>query len=220
MKNLQPYIIIVLCILLFISIKSCQNNRQDFKQLQEFSGLQKDTIRTYRAKNGDTIKYVQQIRLYKQNLSSAIEENKSLKSTLDNMKVKTSSVSTITQIVNHQKTDTLYITYTNDTCFTHLKDTIKFKDSASNYNIKGMLFKNKLALTKIDFSDTLTMVTQNVGNIFTDKYRIDIAHSNKLITTTSITSLTLKPQKHWWQTTLFKMGVGFIGGIYVEAKIK
>ena len=44
---------------------------------------------------------------------------------------------------------------------------------------------------------------------------IDITHSNKLIKDSGLQHFELVKPKKFWQTTVFKIGIGVIGGILI-----
>ena len=228
MNQKIPYIVALMAIgWAIMSTQKCTDNKKALTELSNYDSKKNDTVQTLKAKNGQLIKYVDQTQANYLSARAILDENADLKEELNNMKVKLSKVQQVSQIVNHispPKQDTIVvpITYLVDTSMPcpQKHDTAKFSDITKYYTIKGAVTPKSVEFTKIDFPDTITTVSENVGSIFKDIYALKITHSNPYINTTGIQSLVIKPDKMWYQTTVFKLAVGFVAGIYVETKLK
>jgi hypothetical protein len=217
MKYIPYAIIVVLTILLLLSIKSCNGNKQSFEDISTYQQSLKDSVKYYKDKSGTIIAYKEQIQATETTLSEIRKENASLNKQLEDMKVRNPTV--ITQIVTHIVHDSLPPIILHDSITS--RKNIAFKDSSKYYFIKGLVNNKQIVLTSIDFPDSTLLVTEQKGGFFKKtSYQIDIRHSNPYVRTTSIESISVTPNVPFYKKPLFLILTGFVGGLYLESHLK
>jgi hypothetical protein len=106
---------------------------------------------------------------------------------------------------------------------------IRYKDTIEcDFMRSGELKTNEYRFTyesnnkgfKIDnltIEDSLIIVTGTKRKWFLGKETnsIDISHTNKYISSGNVQHLEVKPKKKFYETTLFKVGVGFVFGVAI-----
>lgn len=125
-------------------------------------------------------------------------------------------IKTITKIEQKIKFDTIKIAF---------KDTVPciFERSGElkrEYYTLGYKVNNKaLEVTKLDLvPDTLTIVDGSKRKWFWGKETnaVDVSHSNKLFYNSDVQHVVVKKEKRFYETTLFKLGVGFAAGVAIK----
>ncbi len=127
---------------------------------------------------------------------------------------KFTEIKTVTRYVDRIKIDTIAIRY---------KDTIPcvFERSGAinekEYSLTYQSNQNGLNLSNIQLHDSLLIVTGTKRKWFLGKETntIDISHTNKYISSDQIQHIEVIPKKPFYDTNLFKFGVGFILGVAV-----
>lgn len=217
-------IIYILCIAAiiwaFLATKGCSDKAGQISSKDAYEKSLKDTIlMTIKAKDGIVTTYKTQVEVDAATIRDITSQNESLNKTLSDMKVKLNNVLSISQIETHTgiKHDTIPVPFPVHDTVRPGRKPVAFSDSTKHYIIKGIAYPTKIILTTIDFPDSTTIVSESQGGLLTkEKYLLKVSHSNPYINTTGIESLVLKPDKKWFQTTAFKIGVGFAAGIYIE----
>jgi len=123
-------------------------------------------------------------------------------------------VKIVTKVITNTIIDTVEIVYQDSIpCNFEKYGSIIKKDYSLNYksNQKG------IELNSIIIPDSLTIVSGVKRKWFLGKetYTLDITHSNSLINDSSAKSFELKEKKRFYETTLFKVGVGVLGGFFI-----
>lgn len=132
----------------------------------------------------------------------------------DTIVKKFTEIKTVTRYVDRIKIDTIKI---------HYKDTIPcvFERSGAinekEYSLTYQTNQNGLKLYNMQIEDSLLIVTGTKRKWFLGKETntIDISHTNKYISSDQVQHIEVVPKKEWYDTTLFKFGVGFILGVSV-----
>lgn len=124
---------------------------------------------------------------------------------------KFSQVKTITKIQEVLRIDTIKIVY---------KDTVKcnFRRVGTvknqSYSLNYITTQKGIKLSNLVVPDTVTIITGKKRKWFLGKETetLDVLHSNVLIKTEAIKHIENTPKKKWYDTNLFKIGIGVIGG--------
>ncbi len=127
---------------------------------------------------------------------------------------KFTEIKTVTRYVDRIRIDTITIKY---------KDTIPcvFERSGAinekEYSLTYQSNQNGLQLHNMRIEDSLLIVTGTKRKWFLGKETntIDISHTNKYISSNQIQYIEVVPKKKFYDTSLFKFGVGFILGVAV-----
>lgn len=123
-------------------------------------------------------------------------------------------IKTVTRYVDRIRIDTIQV---------HYKDTIPcvFERSGAinekEYSLTYQTNQNGLKLYNMQIEDSLLIVTGTKRKWFLGKETntIDISHTNKYISSDQVQYIEVVPKKKFYDTTLFKFGVGFILGVAV-----
>jgi len=132
----------------------------------------------------------------------------------DTIVKKFTEIKTVTRYVDRIKIDTITIRY---------KDTVPcvFERSGSinekEYSLTYQSNQNGLNMYNMRIEDSLLIVTGTKRKWFLGKETntIDISHTNKYISSDQVQHIEVVPKKAFYDTTLFKFGVGFILGVAV-----
>lgn len=132
----------------------------------------------------------------------------------DTIVKKFTEIKTVTRYVDRIKIDTITIRY---------KDTIPcvFERSGAinekEYSLTYQSNQNGLQLYNMRIEDSLLIVTGTKRKWFLGKETntIDISHTNKYISSDQVQHIEVVPKKPFYDSTLFKFGVGFILGVAV-----
>lgn len=132
----------------------------------------------------------------------------------DTIVKKFTKIKTVTRYVDKIKIDTIKI---------HYKDSIPcvFERSGAitekEYSLTYQTNQNGFKVYNMQMNDSLLIVTGTKRKWFLGKETntIDISHTNKYISSDQIQHVEVVPKKEWYDTTLFKFGVGFILGVAV-----
>lgn len=122
-----------------------------------------------------------------------------------------SKVKTIIKIVERVRIDTVNVVYHDSVpCKFERKGAIVNEDYSLDYksNQKGITIVN------LTVNDSLEIVAGTKRKWFLGKTTdyVDISHSNKKIITDKVIHFEIKPKKKFWETTVFKVGIGVLGG--------
>lgn len=124
---------------------------------------------------------------------------------------KFSEVKTVTKIKEVLRIDTLKIVY-KDTVKCNFRRVGTVKNN--NYSLNYITTQKGIKLSNLVVPDTVTIITGKKRKWFLGKETetVDVLHSNVLIKTEEIKHIENTPKKKWYDTNLFKIGIGVIGG--------
>ena len=125
---------------------------------------------------------------------------------------KFSKVKSVTKYVTNTKFDTIKLAYKDSIpCDFEIKDSISRKWYSISYksNQKG------IEITKLSIPDSVIIITGDKRKWFWGKRTnvTDITHENPFIQTQSIQHIEVKEKSKWYDSTILKIGLGFLGGI-------
>lgn len=132
----------------------------------------------------------------------------------DTIVQKFTEIKTVTRYVDKIKIDTVVIKY---------KDTVPcvFERSGSinekEYSLTYQSNQNGLNISNLQLHDSLLIVTGTKRKWFLGKETntIDISHTNKYISSNEIQHIEVVKKKPFYDSTLFKFGIGFVLGVAV-----
>jgi len=127
---------------------------------------------------------------------------------------KFTEIKTITKYVDRIKIDTIAVRYKDSVPYVFERiGEIKTDEYEFTYksNNKG------LKVSDLTINDSLIIVTGNKRKwLLGEKINtIDISHSNKYVNSKEIQHIEVAPKKEFYDTTLFKFGLGFILGVAI-----
>jgi hypothetical protein len=127
---------------------------------------------------------------------------------------KFTEIKTITKFKDIIKIDTIKIVYKDSIpCSFERTGELKTKEYSFTYESNNKGFK----VSNLDIQDSLVIVTGIKRKWFLGKQTntIDISHSNKYISSQGVRHVEIKEDKKFYETTLFKFGLGLVLGIAI-----
>ncbi len=123
-------------------------------------------------------------------------------------------IKTVTKYVERLQIDTIKVAYKDSIpCDFERSGELKTKEYSFTYksNNKGFAVNNMM------LEDSLLIVTGIKRKWFLGKETntIDISHSNKYISSDNVQHFEVVQKKKFYETTLFKVGIGFIAGVAI-----
>ena len=193
--------ILALLILVSVIISKTKNEKI---QKQNITALQSE-ITNFKLKDGTEVASVKSLQFENGQLKESLSKKE------NEMSAKFSEVKTVTRIEERIKFDTIRIAY---------KDTVKCRFRRvgvvknKSYSLDYITTQRGVKLSNLIVPDTIVVITGQKRKWFLGKEMatIDVSHTNELVKVNDIRYIENKQKKHWYDTNLFKIGVGFIAG--------
>ncbi len=208
MKIPERIIIYGIAIFLLITAFNQCNKKKAFQDEVESYVDYTDTVKYYKAKNGDIVSYNESLEISEKTLKMM---NDSLGKALKNIRIKEPEV--IIQIEERVVIKEIEVKFVDSIPCPPFKR--PFDLSHEFYSLSGSFTNTKFKLDSIKIPNTRSVVvgTKRNGFLKRNDHIVTIQNSNPFMSTKKITSYTIKEKKKWYETTSFKVGVGFVGGI-------
>ena len=206
-KN-RIYIVVLLVVCLILLSQLFQKCESEKVQLANIEALNSQT-KVYKLKNGQLVTSVENLHYTNSQLkSSLLMKDKKVKELVN----KFSNVKSVTKYVTNTKFDTIKLVY---------QDSIpcNFERVGSDlkewYHIAYKSNQKGVEITELSIPDSVIVVTGEKRKWFWGKRTsvTDITHANPFVETESIQHIEVVKPAKWYDSTIFKIGVGFIGGI-------
>lgn len=205
-NRIYVVVLLVLCLILLSQLfQKCESEKL---QLANIEALNSQT-KVYKLKNGQLVTSVENLHYTNSQLkSSLLMKDKNVKELVN----KFSNVKSVTKYVTNTKFDTIKLVY---------KDSIpcNFEKVGSDlkewYHIAYKSNQKGVEITELSIPDSVIIVTGDKRKWFWGKRTsvTDITHANPFVQTESIQRIEVVQPAKWYDSTIFKIGVGFIGGI-------
>ena len=208
-KN-RIYIVVLLVVCLILLSQLFQKCESEKVQLANIEALNSQT-KVYKLKNGQLVTSVENLHYTNSQLkSSLLMKDKKVKELVN----KFSNVKSVTKYVTNTKFDTIKLVY---------QDSIpcNFERVGSDlkewYHIAYKSNQKGVEITELSIPDSVIVVTGEKRKWFWGKRTsvTDITHANPFVETESIQHIEVVRPAKWYDSTIFKIGVGFIGGIFL-----
>ena len=204
-------------ILIIILMSTCNRYRLESNTAHLNADKLLDTVRYYKLKNGSVVASKAVLEYNDKQMKTLV---KSSNKTVQQIAKKFNKVETVVKSITETKIDSITVTYTEPVLVDFKREGLVIDTFYSfNYNSSSKGFKiSNLKLT----NDTVTYVKGNKRSWLLGKNTstLDINHSNPFIKDIKIDVAELKEDKRWYETTLFKVGIGVIGGIILTEQLK
>jgi cell division protein FtsB len=197
----------VCVILLCLLFNKCENENL---QLANVDALNSQ-LTTYKLKNGQLVTSAKTLSYTNAQLKNSLLGNDK---TLKQVMAKFAKVQSVTKYVTTTKLDTIAITY-KDTipCIFERNDAVFHEWYSLGYisNQRG------ITITELSIPDSVAIVTGTKRKWFLGKQTqtIDITHTNPFVETEAVQHIEVVEKPKWYQTTIFKLGLGFVGGYFL-----
>ena len=208
-KN-RIYIVVLLVVCLILLSQLFQKCESEKVQLANIEALNSQT-KVYKLKNGQLVTSVENLHYTNSQLkSSLLMKDKNVKELVN----KFSNVKSVTKYVTNTKFDTIKLVY---------QDSIpcNFERVGSDlkewYHIAYKSNQKGVEITELSIPDSVIVVTGEKRKWFWGKRTsvTDITHANPFVETESVQHIEVVRPAKWYDSTIFKIGVGFIGGIFL-----
>jgi hypothetical protein len=164
--------------------------------------------KVYKLKNGQLVTSVENL-FYtnKQLKNSIIMKDKKVKELTD----KFSNIKVVTKYVTNTKFDTITLAYKDSVPCNFEKTDSVLKEW---YHIAYKSNQKGITITELSIPDSVIIVSGEKRKWFWGKKTsvTDITHSNPFVQTEQIQRIEVKEPTKWYNSTIFKIGIGFIGG--------
>jgi hypothetical protein len=205
MIKIIPYLTIA--VLFMILFEKCKENKTHIANIEALNS----TVATYKLENGQSVATIQSLQLDK---AMAVYLILSKDAELTEMYGKFHDVKTITKYVTKTKIDTLKITY-NDSipCVFNRSGTVFEKW----YNLGYKSNQHGIEIEELSIPDSVKIITGTKRKwLFGKKTQtIDIMHSNPFVQTEALQHIEIKQNNAWYNSTVAKIGLGFLGGYFI-----
>ena len=205
-KRIIIIVLLVFCLLLISQLFSkCENQKV---QLANIEALNSQT-KVYKLKNGQLVTSIENLSYTNKQLkNSNLMKDKKVKELTD----KFSNIKSVTKYVTNTKFDTIKLVY-NDSI------PCKFERIGSDfkewYHIAYKSNQIGVEITELSIPDSVIIASGEKRKWFWGKRTsvTDITHANPFVETESVQHIEIKQPTKWYDSTIFKIGIGFIGGI-------
>ena len=197
--------LLLLCLSLFFS--KCNNDRRNSAAI---SALQSQNT-TYKLKNGQLVTSQKVAILTQSELKEQLKKNK----TELELAKKFVQIKTFTKYLTNTKIDSIKIVYKDSIpCnFERIGDV--FTDE---YNLQYKSTQKGISITEMAIPDSVLIATGYKRNWLFGKKTLtmDITHRNKFVMSEQVQHFEVKEKKKFWQTDVFKIGIGLAGGFLLK----
>lgn len=203
-------------ILFIILVSTCNRYKEESDTAYLNNTTLLDSIRYYKLKSGSLVASKTVIEYDSKQLKSLVREsNKTVKEITE----KFNKVEVIVQTITKTKIDSIKVVY-KDTLNSHYK---RFGSKIEpHYSFDYESDSKGFQLTNFQLADDSITYVKGIKKkwLFGKKTTVlDIHHSNPLVKDYTIEVINLKEPKQWYETTVFKVGVGVLGGMIIMEQI-
>ena len=206
--NWQRILLIgIIVFLLCLSYVQCENNKTALATIE----AQNSEISIYKLRNGQLVTSQKVATMTEKQLKEqVVSKDKELKEIIK----KFSDVKYVTKYVTKTKFDTITLAYTDSIPCDFQKTDAIFTDW---YSLAYKSNQHGVEVYDMVIPDSVTIVTGYKRKWFLGSKTlvVDIKHDNPFVNPEYIQQIEVKEKKKWYQTDLFKVGIGFIGGIII-----
>lgn len=200
--------LMALCVFLFFQLfQKCESENIQLANIEALNSQAK----VYKLKNGQLVTSVENLKYTKDQLENSIlMKDKKIKELTD----KFSNIRTVTKYVTNTKFDTISLVY---------KDTVpcNFERIGSDfkewYQLGYKSNQKGVVITDLFIPDSVVIVSGDKRKWFWGKRTstMDITHANPFIETELVQSIEVVQPNKWYDSTIFKIAIGFIGGVLI-----
>ena len=206
----RVYIMVLLIVCLFLLSQLFQKCESEKLQLANVEALNKEA-KVYQLKNGQLVTSVENLNYTNAQLKNSIlMKDKKVKELVN----KFSNVKSVTKYVTNTKFDTIKLVY-NDSIPCEFERI--GSDMKEWYHIAYKSNQKGVEITELSIPDSVIVVTGEKRKWFWGKRTsvTDITHANPFVQTESVQHIEVVKPAKWYDSTIFKIGLGFIGGIFL-----
>lgn len=205
-KRIYIAVLSIICLILLSQLfAKCEDEKV---QLANVEALNSQT-KIYKLKNGQLVTSVENLSYTNKQLKNSIlMKDKKVKELTD----KFSHIKSVTKYLTNTKFDTISLVYTDSIpCnFERIGSDLK-----NWYHIAYKSNQKGVEITELSIPDSVIVVTGDKRKWFWGKRTsvTDITHANPFVETESVQHIEVVQPTKWYDSTILKIGIGFIGGI-------
>jgi hypothetical protein len=198
--------LLIVCLILISQLfQKCQSEKLQLANIDALNSQAK----VYKLKNGQLVTSVENLHYTNSQLkNSVIMKDKKVKELTN----KFSQIKSITKYVTNTKFDTISLVY---------KDSVpcNFERIGSDlkqwYHIAYKSNQKGVEITELSIPDSVIIVTGDKRKWFWGKRTsvTDITHANPFVDKENVQHIEVVKPTKWYDSTVLKIGVGFIGGL-------
>lgn len=212
MQNIKLHwtykILIGILILIIISMlfSKCENDKTNASTI---SALQSENS-NYKLKNGQLVTSQKTAILTQSELKEQLKKNK----TELELAKKFVQIKTFTKYITNTKIDSIKIAYKDSIPCNFERIGAIFTDE---YNLEYKSNQKGITISEMAIPDSVLIATgyKRKWILGAKTQTFDITHSNKFVMSEQVQHFEVKEKKKFWQTDVFKIGIGFLGGIFI-----
>jgi hypothetical protein len=201
-------VLLVVCLILLSQLfQKCESEKV---QLANIDALNSQT-KVYKLKNGQLVTSVENLHYTNSQLkSSLLMKDKNVKELVN----KFSNVKSVTKYITNTKFDTIKLVYKDSRPCNFEKVGSDLKEW---YHIAYKSNQKGVEITELSIPDSVIVVTGDKRKWFWGKRTsvTDITHANPFVETESVQHIEVVKPAKWYDSTIFKIGLGFIGGMFL-----
>jgi hypothetical protein len=205
-KRLYIAILGIACLVLISQLFSkCENEELQLANVNALNSQAK----VYKLKNGQLVTSVENLFYTNNQLkNSLLMKDKKVKELTD----KFAHVKSVTKYVTTTKFDTISLTYKDSVPCNFERIGSELKDW---YHIAYKSNQIGVEITELSIPDSVIVVTGDKRKWFWGKRTsvTDITHANPFVETESVQHIEVVQPSKWYDSTILKIGLGFIGGV-------
>jgi|694.fasta_scaffold00522_24 hypothetical protein len=207
-NRIFTWVLLISCLVLVSQLfQKCESEKLQLANVEALNSQSK----VYKLKNGQLVTSVETLSYSNSQLKNSIVMKDKKVKELTN---KFSKVQSLTKYVTNTKFDTIELRYKDTVpCVFERKDSLlkEWYHIAYKSNQKG------IEITELSIPDSVIVVTGIKRKWFLGKQTqtTDITHANPFVQTNNVQHIEVVTQKKWYDTFLFKVGLGFIGGVLI-----
>jgi len=201
-------ILLVVCLILFSQLfQKCESEKLQLANIEALNSEAK----VYELENGQLVTSVENLNYTNRQLkNSNVMKDKKVKELVN----KFSKVKSVTKYVTNTKFDTIKLVYKDSIPCIFEKDGSDLKEW---YHIAYISNQKGVEITELSIPDSIIIVSGEKRKWFWGKrtFTTDITHANPYVEPEAIQHIEIVQPKKWYDSTLFKIGVGFFTGAFL-----
>jgi hypothetical protein len=208
-NRIYTTVLLVVCLILISQLfQKCQSEKLQLANVESLN----QQAKIYKLKNGQLVTSVENLNYTKDQLKkSLLMKDKKIKELTD----KFSNIKSVTRYVTNTKFDTIKLVYNDSVPCNFERIGSDYKEW---YHIAYKSNQIGVEITELSIPDSVIIVTGDKRNWFWGKRTsvMDITHANPFVETELVQRIEVVQPRKWYDSTVFKIGIGFLGGLLLK----
>lgn len=169
----------------------------------------KDTVMTYKAKNGELVSYNDAMEA---ELDNVLDVNEELEGDLKNLRLKVKDLRSFTKVVTNTVLDSIKVPFEVKLPCDSFSTTFEKQDT--HYWLKGSLTESLLSIDTLSIPNEQKIYVSSKRNGFLKpkSFVVTLQNTNPYVQTIGLQNYTIENRKKWYEKDVWKFGAGFLGG--------